>query len=57
VRGLIVGLIARLLVPGRQHMAPILTMALGIVGAVVGGVLVTFVQGTPSEPVSFADPV
>ncbi len=53
--GLIVGLIARLLVPRRQHMGLVLTMVLGIVGAVVGGVLVSLVQGSLSEPVSFAD--
>jgi uncharacterized membrane protein YeaQ/YmgE (transglycosylase-associated protein family) len=48
--GLIVGLIARLLVPGRQNMSLFLTMALGIVGAVVGGFLYSLVQGAPSEP-------
>src|SRR5947209_6989514 len=34
VCGLIVGLVSRLLVPGRQHMSLLLTMVLGIVGAV-----------------------
>jgi uncharacterized membrane protein YeaQ/YmgE (transglycosylase-associated protein family) len=52
--GLIVGLIARLLVSGRQSMSLILTMALGIVGAVVGGFLYSLVQGTPSEPFSLS---
>lgn len=37
--GLIVGAIARLLVPGRQPMGWIATAALGIVGAYVGGTL------------------
>ena len=50
--GLIVGLIARLLVPGRQSMSLLLTMVLGIVGAVVGGFLYSVVQGAPSEPFS-----
>jgi uncharacterized membrane protein YeaQ/YmgE (transglycosylase-associated protein family) len=39
VCGLIVGLIARLLLPGRQSMSLLMTMVLGIVGAVVGGFL------------------
>lgn len=37
--GLIVGAIARLLVPGRQSMGWIATAVLGIVGAYVGGTL------------------
>ena len=37
--GLIVGAIARLIVPGRQHMGWIATAVLGIVGAWVGGTL------------------
>lgn len=35
--GLVVGLIARLIVPGRQPMGWIATALLGIVGAYVGG--------------------
>jgi uncharacterized membrane protein YeaQ/YmgE (transglycosylase-associated protein family) len=52
--GLIVGLIARFLVPGRQSMGPLLTMVLGIVGAVVGGFLYAKVQGEPAEPFSLS---
>lgn len=37
--GLVVGLIARLLVPGRQPMGWIATALLGIAGAYVGGTL------------------
>ena len=37
--GLLVGIVARLLVPGRQHMGIALTILLGIVGSVVGGVV------------------
>lgn len=54
VCGLIVGLIARALVPGRQNMSLLLTMLLGIVGAVVGGFLYSLVQGAPSEPFSLS---
>uniref|UniRef100_Q01WY3 Transglycosylase-associated protein n=1 Tax=Solibacter usitatus (strain Ellin6076) TaxID=234267 RepID=Q01WY3_SOLUE len=37
--GLIVGLVARAILPGRQHMGLILTMLLGMVGAWLGGVI------------------
>jgi uncharacterized membrane protein YeaQ/YmgE (transglycosylase-associated protein family) len=39
VAGLIIGAIARLLVPGRQSMGLLATMIIGVVGAVVGGIL------------------
>jgi uncharacterized membrane protein YeaQ/YmgE (transglycosylase-associated protein family) len=54
VCGLIVGLIARVLLPGRQSMSLLMTMVLGIVGAVVGGFLYSLVQGVPSEPFSLS---
>ena len=37
--GFIVGLIARALVPGAQHMGFLATAVLGIVGSLVGGLL------------------
>lgn len=52
--GLIVGLIARLLVPGQQEMSLLMTMVLGIVGAIVGGFLYSLVQESPKEPFSLA---
>lgn len=39
VFGLVVGVLARLLVPGRQHLGLGLTLVLGLVGSVVGGVV------------------
>ena len=39
VFGLVVGALARLLVPGRQHLSIVVTLALGLVGSVVGGVV------------------
>lgn len=39
ILGLIVGLIARLIVPGRQPMGWVATALLGIVGSYVGGTL------------------
>lgn len=37
--GLVIGLIARAVMPGRQHMGLIMTMLLGVVGAWVGGLI------------------
>ena len=37
--GLIIGLLARALMPGAQHMGLIMTMILGLVGAWLGGVI------------------
>lgn len=45
IAGLIVGALARLLVPGRQDMGIGLTIVLGIVGALVGGLLSSMIFG------------
>lgn len=39
VFGLVVGVIARLLVPGRQRLSIWMTLLLGVVGSVIGGVV------------------
>ena len=39
VFGLVVGILARLIVPGRQHLSLVTTMLLGLIGSVVGGVV------------------
>jgi uncharacterized membrane protein YeaQ/YmgE (transglycosylase-associated protein family) len=52
--GLVVGLLARLLLPGRQNMSLLVTMLLGLVGAVVGGFLYALAMGAPSEPFSLS---
>ncbi len=39
VFGLVVGILARLLVPGRQHLTLWMTLLLGLIGSVVGGVI------------------
>ena len=44
VAGLVVGAIARFLVPGRQPMGIFMTMALGIVGAFAGGAIHNLVR-------------
>ncbi|MDP9070523.1 MAG: hypothetical protein M3N68_04425 [Actinomycetota bacterium] len=39
VFGLVVGILARVLVPGRQHLSLGMTLVLGLIGSVVGGVV------------------
>lgn len=39
VFGLVVGAVARLVVPGRQHLSILVTLLLGVIGSVVGGVV------------------
>lgn len=39
VAGLVIGLIARALLPGRQEMSIVLTIVIGVIAAVLGGLL------------------
>ena len=39
VAGLIIGLLARLVLPGRQSIGLLWTLALGVLGSVIGGVV------------------
>ena len=48
--GLIVGIIARLLVPGRQAIGVLGTIALGVVGALAGGAAAQAMWGEPGGP-------
>jgi uncharacterized membrane protein YeaQ/YmgE (transglycosylase-associated protein family) len=43
--GLVAGAIARLVVPGRQEIGCLATIAIGIVGALIGGVIGEVVLG------------
>jgi len=52
--GLVVGLCARFLVPGRQSMSLVITTMLGIAGALVGGFLYSILRGESVEPFSQA---
>ena len=55
--GVVVGLLARALLPGTQHMGLLLTGALGIAGSFVGGLLVRLVhkpaEGSMFHPAGF----
>jgi uncharacterized membrane protein YeaQ/YmgE (transglycosylase-associated protein family) len=37
--GIVIGIIARLVMPGRQHIGALMTVLLGIAGALVGGII------------------
>ena len=50
VFGLVIGLIARAIMPGAQPMGFILTALLGIAGSFVGGWLGTFLSGAGGKP-------
>jgi uncharacterized membrane protein YeaQ/YmgE (transglycosylase-associated protein family) len=39
VIGIVIGVLARLILPGRQHIGVLLTIVLGIAGALVGGII------------------
>lgn len=52
--GLIVGVVARVLLPGPQNIGLIMTMILGIVGAVVGGFLYSLIREPLGDPLAFA---
>jgi uncharacterized membrane protein YeaQ/YmgE (transglycosylase-associated protein family) len=45
VFGFVIGLIARAIVPGRQHMGFFATTILGIIGSVIGGLVASAIQG------------
>jgi uncharacterized membrane protein YeaQ/YmgE (transglycosylase-associated protein family) len=52
--GLVVGLIARLLVPGRHPLGLMWTILLGVIGAFLGGLIHWAVNRAPGEPFSFS---
>jgi uncharacterized membrane protein YeaQ/YmgE (transglycosylase-associated protein family) len=39
VAGLIIGALARLIMPGKQHLSMVMTLLLGLTGSVIGGVI------------------
>ena len=51
--GLVIGGLARLLVPGRQHMGLILTMLIGIAAALLGGIITTAIIGAGHAVITF----
>lgn len=54
VFGLVVGAIARLLMPGRQSMSWLSTSLLGIAGSLIGGVVSWLIFGNPEGTINAA---
>ena len=52
--GLVVGLIASYLVPGRRRMGLLTTTALGVVGAIAGGFVHWYLMTPSGEPFSLS---
>jgi len=51
VIGFVAGVLARFLIPGQQPMTWFMTIVLGLLGSIVGGVVSSVVFGTdPSDP-------
>ncbi len=44
IAGLIIGLLARLILPGRQRIGFLWTLALGVAGSVIGGTIANALQ-------------
>ena len=53
ITGLVIGGIAHLLVPGRQRIGILLTLLIGIAGAVVGGFITAAILGAGHLIISF----
>jgi uncharacterized membrane protein YeaQ/YmgE (transglycosylase-associated protein family) len=51
--GLVIGALARLLVPGRQHIGIILTIIIGVVAALAGGIITTAILGAGYSVITF----
>jgi uncharacterized membrane protein YeaQ/YmgE (transglycosylase-associated protein family) len=52
--GLVIGWVARFLVPGPQPLGLVGTSVLGVVGAFLGGLLYWAINRGPGEPFSFS---
>ena len=53
VIGLVIGGLARLLVPGRQHIGLIMTILIGVVAALLGGIITTAIIGVGHTVITF----
>jgi uncharacterized membrane protein YeaQ/YmgE (transglycosylase-associated protein family) len=51
--GLVIGGLARLLVPGRQHIGLLMTMVIGIVAAILAGIITTAILGAGHALITF----
>lgn len=42
VAGLVIGVLARLIKPGKQHLSILMTLLLGVAGSVIGGIIASW---------------
>ena len=47
--GLVIGLLARAILPGRQRMGLVMTTLLGVAGSLLGGLVGSFLVGSPAD--------
>ena len=43
IAGLVIGLLARLILPGKQHIGLLWTLVIGVVGSVIGGTIANLI--------------
>jgi uncharacterized membrane protein YeaQ/YmgE (transglycosylase-associated protein family) len=53
ITGLIIGALAHLLVPGRQRIGILMTILVGVVGALIGGIVTTALLGAGHLIITF----
>jgi uncharacterized membrane protein YeaQ/YmgE (transglycosylase-associated protein family) len=53
VAGIIIGPLARLVIPGKQDISLLMTIVLGAVGAIVGGFLYDALGGTDTDGIDW----
>lgn len=53
VAGIIIGPLARLVLPGRQNISVVMTIVLGALGAIVGGFVYDALGGTDTEGIDW----
>lgn len=53
ITGLVIGALARLIVPGRQRIGILLTLFIGIAGAVIGGLITAALVGAGHVIITF----
>jgi len=51
--GIIIGPLARLVLPGQQNISVLMTIVLGAVGAILGGLIYTWLGGTETDGIDW----
>ncbi len=51
--GIVIGFLARLILPGKQKLGLLMTLLLGVVGAVIGGTLASYISSSSIFELNF----